>query len=73
MSLLTIRARLRRLEQARQAHDTRPPQADEMRQAILDPANARPAVLAMLAKFRAYAREVENNTHGFCPMPEPRP
>lgn len=31
MSLATIRARLRRMEQARQAHDNRPATADELR------------------------------------------
>ena len=72
MSFSTIRARLRRLEQARQAADTRRPDPHEMRDAVLT-GQGRPIVMEMIERFRAFAVEIEDATHGFCPLPEPRP
>ena len=68
MSLAAIRAKLRRLESARQAHDTRRPTPDEMRQAALT-GQGRPVVLDMLARMRSYATELEAATLGFSPWP----
>lgn len=69
---MSLRDRIRRLERRKVAHDNRPPCGDEMREAVLT-GQGRPIVMEMLAKFRAYAREIEDATHGFCPLPEPRP
>ena len=65
-----LSARLRRLEQARHAADHARPTPEEMRQAALT-GQGRPVVLAMLDKLRSYAREIEDNTHGYCAFPGP--
>lgn len=62
-------ARLRRLEQAHHAADHARPTPEEMRAAVLDPENARPVVLAMLDRFRAFSMELESATVGFCRLP----
>lgn len=63
-----LSARLRRLELARHAADNARPTPTEMRQAALT-GQARPVVLDMLARMRAYGVELEAATKGFSPWP----
>lgn len=67
---MRLTARVRRLERARHAADNRKPTPQEMRSAALT-GEGRPVVLDLLARMRSYAREIEDNTHGYSPFPGP--
>lgn len=69
---MSLRSRLRRLERQKQAEDNRPPGDGEMRDAALT-GQGRPLVLSLVDQFAAYAVELRDATHGFCPLPGGHP
>ena len=67
----SIHARLRRLEATMLARETRKPSVEELRaEARGEP--VRPVVADLAEKMRAYGREIDAATVGFCPWPRGR-